>query len=343
MADAGSTAPDAARAEVMALITAGWSTKVIHVAVTLGVPDRLAAGPRDSAGIAAETGSNPDALKRLLRALAVLGLCRQTQEDLFELTPAGALLRADAPGSIRGMALHWGERLWGALSQLDQSIETGRAWKASGADGFLQMVRDPAQMAMFHQSMTDQTGPVARAMLDTYDFTRFRTLMDVGGSYGALLAAILKAHPGLKGRVFDLPGLAQASRAYLQGAGVAERAGFEGGSFFEAVPAGADAYMLKMIIHDWDDERSAAILTNCRKAAGASGKVLVMERIAPALAGTEAADYVTIRGDIVMLTATGGLERTERQYRELYAASGLTLERIVPTASGFCVMECSAA
>ena len=327
------------RARVIDLITGCWSTQVIHVAVRLKVFDLLAQEPRAANDVAAETGSDPGAFLRLMRALASLGLARHLPGDRFELTEAGQLLRGDAPGSIRGMALHWGERLWGALSQLDQSIQTGKPWSISGLDGFETMARDPQQMAMFHQSMADQTGPMAAALLGAYDFRKFGTLMDVGGSYGALLAAILKAHPDLTGRVFDLPGLAEASSAYLAHAGVADRAAFLGGSFFEAIPDGADAYMLKSIIHDWRDEPSVGILTNCRKAAGKAGRVLVIERIAPAQVEAGPEQLPTIRGDILMLTANGGIERTEAQYRDLLALAGLKLESVTPTTSGFSVME----
>ena len=192
---------------------------------------------------------------------------------------------------------------------------------------------------MFHQSMTDQTGPMAAALLGAYDFRQFRTLMDVGGSYGALLAAILRANPDQTGRVFDLPGLAEASSAYLAQAGVADRAGFSGGSFFEAIPDGADAYLLKSIIHDWQDEQAVGILTNCRKAAGEAGKVLVIERIAPAQVEAGPEQLPTIRGDILMLTANGGTERTEAQYRDLFTRAGLQLASVTPTTSGFSVME----
>ena len=241
-----------------------------------------------------------------------------------------------------GMALHWGRRLWAALGQLEDSVRTGEPFQASGLDGFEGIARDPGQTAMFHQSMTDQTGPVAAAMLEVYDFSRFRSLVDVGGSYGALLAALLKAHPGQTGEVFDLPGLAEASGAYLRGAGVADRAGFVGGSFFDAVPPGADAYMLKMIIHDWRDDQALSILRNCATAAGRDGAVLVMERIAPERVGSSPADHVTIRGDILMLTAAGGQERTEAEYRALFAKAGLQVQRIVPTASGFAIIETKA-
>ena len=312
---------------------------MIHVAVRLKVFDLLAQRPRGADDLAAETASHPGAFLRLMRALASLDLVRHLPGDRFELTEAGKFLCSEAPGSVRGMALHWGERLWGALTQLDRSVQTGEPWRVSGLGGFETMSSDPQQMAMFHQSMADQTGPMAAALLRAYDFRRFRTLMDVGGSYGALLAAILQANPDQTGRVFDLPGLDEASSAYLAHAGVADRAGFSGGSFFEAIPDGADAYMLKSIIHDWQDEQAVGILTNCRKAAGETGKVLVIERIAPAVVEAGPEQLPTIRGDILMLTANGGVERTDEQYRELFARAGLTLTCVTPTTSGFSVME----
>ena len=331
------------RAQVTGLITAAWSTQAIGVAARLKLFDLLAAGPRPSSELATETGSHPGALFRLMRALASLDLLRHLGGDRFELTEAGQLLRSDTPGSIRGMALHWGQRLWGALSQLDESVRTGKAWRVSGAEGFEEMSRDPAQLAMFHRSMTDQTRGVAKAILQACDFSRFRTVVDVGGSQGALLAAILQAHPGLTGQSFDLPGLEGDAKAYLEEAGVSDRGRFTGGSFFEALPPGADAYLLKMIIHDWYDEEAVRILDNTRQAAGKTGVVLVMERIVPALATTAPADHVTLRGDILMLTAAGGMERTEAEYHDLFGRAGLAIRSISPTASGFSVIEASAA
>jgi len=325
------------RAHVTGLITACWSTQVLGVAAKLRLFDQMADGPRAASDLAAATGSHPEALRRLMRALAVLGLARQEAQDRFALTAPGRLLIEHEPGSIRGMALHWGERLWGALSQLEQSVATGEAWRLSGAAGFAHMARDPDQMVMFHQSMADQTGPVAEAVLEAYDFAAFGRVIDVGGGYGALLAAILRAHPRLTGQVYDLPELEPPAALYLQAAGVSDRASFVGGSFFDEIPPGADAYLMKMIIHDWEDEEATLILRNCAKALGAGGVLLVMERIAPELAAPS--DYVAIRGDIVMLTAAGGKERTRSEYEALLARAGLKLRRIVPTTSGFSVLE----
>ncbi len=167
--------------------------------------------------------------------------------------------------------------------------------------------------------------------------------MDVGGSYGALLAAVLQARPELSGAVYDLPDLAAAAGTYLAQAQVGDRATFIGGDFFQSVPEGADAYMLKMIIHDWDDEKARSILGQCRKAAGPNGVVLVMEKIAPETVGGDAGDLATIRGDILMLTAAGGMERTESEYHTLLGEAGLAIRRIFPTSSGFSVIEAVAA
>ena len=331
------------RDKVLGLITGAWPVQVIHVAARLRLPDLMAEGEGSSAALAQATGSHPRTLRRLLRAMAALGLCRQSDPDHFELTSAGGLLRDGAEGSVRGVALHYGERIWGAMSQLDQSVKTGRPWRISGASGFEHMAADPDQMAMFHQSMADRTGPAVRDALAVYDFSRFRTLMDVGGSFGALLAGILQGLPQLTGQVFDLPALNDASSAYLERMGVSGRARFVGGSFFDEVPAGADVYMLKTVIHDWDNEKSVAILANCRKAAGQGGKVLLIERIAPTLVEPEPDQMITTRGDILMLTAAGGIERTEDQYRDLFARAGLRLASLTATPSGHSIMEAVAA
>lgn len=331
------------RSRVLSLITGAWPVQVIHVAVKLRLPDLMAGGETSSAALAEATGSHPRTLRRLMRAMAALGLCRQLDEGHFELTAAGGFLREGAEGSVRGVALHYGERIWGAMSQLDQSVKTGRPWQVSGASGFEQLASTPGQVAMFHQSMADRTAPAAQSMLEAYDFGRFKTLMDVGGSFGALLAEILKAHPHLTGQVFDLPGVQAASTAYLQRMGVADRARFTPGSFFDPIPSGADAYLLKSIIHDWDDEEAVRILANCAAAAGGEGRVLVMDRIAPELATQEPADVVTFQGDLMMLTANGGLERTLKQFQALYDQAGLRLVGVTPTASGFAVMETRAA
>ncbi len=312
------------------------------MAARLRIADLLADGPRSAADLAAATGSNPDALFRLMRGLASLGVCRHLGGDRFALDEAGQLLRGDAPGSVRGMALHWGVRLWGAMGQLDQSVRTGKAWAASGMAGFAGMANDAVAASDFHQSMADGTIPVARAMAAAYDFSRFGSVLDVGGSYGALLAELLKANPALRGAVFDLPFLAEDAQAYLDRAGVGDRGAYVGGDFFEAVPTGHDAYVLKFIIHDWNDEPATAILANCRKAMGADGVIILAEIIAPETVVEGAPQNVAIRSDLVMLTAAGGRERTLEEYRRLLAGAGLELAAVIPTATAFSLIEARA-
>ena len=333
---------DDPRGHVTGLITALFSTPVVYTAASLKLFDAMDEGLATSAELAERTATHPPSVFRLLRALAALELVNHEGGNRFALTDAGRFLRAGAPDSVRGMALHWGERIYGALGQLTQSVKTGEPWKISGLEGFQQMASDPAGVAMFHQSMADQAAPVGRMLVEAYDFSGVSTVLDVGGSLGALLAEVLKANPKITGQVLDLPALAEPCAAYLQQRGVGERAGFIGGSFFNAVPSGFDAYLIKSIVHDWQDAEARVILERCRAAMAEGARVLVIEQIAPERV-RGAADLPPIRGDIMMMTANGGRERTEGEFRELFASAGLKLDRIVPTRGLFSVLEGSAA
>jgi predicted O-methyltransferase YrrM len=187
--------------------------------------------------------------------------------------------------------------------------------------------------------MAEQSLEVGREVASLYDFSRFRSVMDVGGGYGAVLRALLEHHAGLRGTVLDLPMLAERARRYLEEAGVGERAAYQGGDFFAAVPSGADAYVLKFIIHDWDDSKAIPILRNCARAAGAGGVILLIEQIVPDPVTDR--DQRVIRGDLTMMTV-GGKERTLAEYRELCAAAGLGVARVVAMPSGFSVIETAA-
>ena len=325
------------RAATAALITGCWSTQVIHAAVGLGLPDRLASGAAGSAELAALAGTPPRAMFRLLRALVVLGLCSQDADDRFSLTEAGEYLRTDVPESLAVLALHWGGRTWPALGQLEASVKSGEPWKLGGREGFFSMAHRPRDAQVLNRSMADQTLLVAQAIVDAYDFSAFRMVIDLGGGYGALLSVLLKAYPQLRGACADLAYMESDARAFLEVAGVGERAGFIPTDFFKSVQAGADGYLLKFIIHDWDDADAVEILRNTAQAAGREGVVLLVEQIVPERVA--AVDSLVIRGDIHMMAATGGMERTESEYRELLSRAGLQLTRIVPSASQFSLME----
>jgi SAM-dependent methyltransferase len=331
------------RDQTAALITGCWSTQVIHVAVKLGLIDRLANQPADAAALATALGTQPRATFRLLRALTTLGLCRQSADGAFELTEAGQFLRTGAPQSLRNLAQHWGGRTWSALAHLEDSIKTGAAWQHSGREGFFSMADNPEQAAIFNRTMVSQTVQVAREIVDAYDFSRFKTVADIGGGYGALLAALLKRYPRIQGWSGDLAYMEPDALAYLQQEGVADRGRFVPTDFFKSVQSGADAYLLKYIIHDWDDEDSIALLRNVRAALGPNGVVLIIERIVPEQVAPKPDDVVVIRGDIQMLVAAGGLERTEAEYRNLLEQSGLRLVRTVPTSAQFSLIEAVAA
>jgi hypothetical protein len=331
------------RQAAASLITACWSTQVIYVAVTLGIPDKLAAGICSSTELAGACSSHPHAMFRLLRALAVLGLCSHVADDRFELTDSGRYLQADAPESLAVLALHWGGRTWPALAHLEESVKSGAAWKLGGREGFFSMAQRPHDAAVLNRSMASQTLLVAQAIVDAYDFSAFEDVVDLGGGYGALLSVLLRAYPQLRGASADLSYMQPDAHAFLREAGVAERATFIPTDFFKAVEPGADCYLLKFIIHDWSDADSIEILRNTRAAAGSSGRVLIIEQMAPARVQESLQHATVIRGDLQMLVSTGGMERTAAEYERLLTRAGLALMRIVPTPSYFSILEARAA
>jgi SAM-dependent methyltransferase len=330
--------PLAARERVAEMIMGCWRTQVIHEAVRLKLPDRLAAGASTSDELAVATGVDPASLYRLLRGLAALGLVRHLDARRFELTADGATLRSDVPDSLAGIARHWGERQWKSLGLLGRAVATGQSQMASGTDGFETLQRDPAQADVFNRAMAEQSQRIGEAVARAYDLSGYRAILDVGGGYGAVLAALLKVQPAARGASFDLPDVREGALRYLQEHGVADRASYIGGSFFDAVPEGYDCLVLKYIVHDWGDEHSRRILANCAAAVAPGGVVLLIEQVLPELITAEAPVAGMIRGDLIMMNI-GGQERTEREYRQLLAESGLALARIVRTDTVFSVIE----
>ncbi|MBA2446882.1 MAG: methyltransferase, partial [Chloroflexi bacterium] len=332
--------PDATTRETLRqLITGFRASDLIAAAAELGLADLLADGPRSSAELAERAGADPDALHRVLRALAQLGVFAMLDDGRFALTPLGEPLRSDVPGSLRPLARFWGidsqRRPW--LS-LPHTIRTGQTAfdHIYGVSWIEYLAAHPDVAAIFNAGMTGLTAAVTDAVVAAYDFSPFGTIVDVGGGNGTLMAAILAAHPGPRGIVFDLPHARDGALERLSAAGPAARCEFVGGDFFESVPTGADAYLLKWIIHDWDDQRSVAILRACRRAMAPGSKLLIVERLLPP--GNEPAPDVVL-GDILMLVHTGGRERTAAEYRALLEAADLRLARTVATSTPFSVLE----
>ena len=326
------------------LINAGWTTQAMYAAVELRIPDLLANGPQDAGSLARASGCDPEALRRLLRALASLDLCRE-RGDVFELTPMGDLLRADASESLRAWAVHCGRYLWPAWARLAESVRTGTSdrKRVDGADSYGHLERDREAASVFNRAMVEVTRLVAREVVRVGDFSRIELAVDVGGGYGELVAAVLAAHPQMRGVLFDLPHAIDAAGASLADAGVADRCELVAGSFFESVPEGADAYLLKSVLHNWDDERSAAILRNCRRAVHARSRLLLVERVMAERVAPAARDQAIARADLNMLIARGGRERTEAEFRALLGSAGFRLDRVLPTALEFSVIEASPA
>ena len=336
--------PDAAPAGtlVLQMARAYRQTQMVHAAAELGLADLLAAGPRDAADLAAATGTHAPSLRHLLRALAAYGVFAEGEEGRFALTAEDASLRADLPGSVRAAALNFGGTSDAAWGQFLHSVRSGASAFAQvhGLPEWEYNQRHPEAGARFDAAMTAVTAQTTAALLAAYDFAPFGTVVDVGGGHGAFLAAVLAAHPGARGVLFEQPHVVAGVDAALAAAGVGDRCRVVGGDFFADAVAGGDAYVLKQILHDWDDERSIAILANWRRVVPPTGRLLVAERVLPERATVSPAHQGAFTLDLQMLAHFGGAqERTAAEFRALFAAAGFTLTRIVPTASDMHVIE----
>ncbi len=329
-------------ATLLHLMTGYRAMQALYVAARLGIADLLKDGARGSEELARATGADARALHRLLRALASLGVFGEDADGRFTPSELGALLRSDVPGSLRAAAIFFGdERNWHAWGKLERSVMSGEPVRGPrGTQVFLEeSARDPEGAALFNAAMTSLTSAFDAAVTAAYDFSRLGTLVDVGGGQGALISSILAANPALRGILFDIPPVIESARGRIGEAGLAGRCELVAGDFFASVPAGGDAYVLKWVIHDWDDEHSVAILGSCRRAMARDGRLLLVERVVPERVDQSADTQGIVLGDLNMLLWTGGRERTAAEYRALLASGGFTLARIVPTATQFSIIE----
>lgn len=326
------------QAVMMQIISGFWVSQLVLVAAKLGLADLLKDGPRMVAELAKEAGADADALYRVLRALAAVGIFVEDEQGRFASTPVAETLRHDVPGSLRAFAMaELGQEHYQAWGNLLHSVKTGGI---AFDDHFGQPVwkyyaEHPEDAAVFNDAMTGLTEMVNAAAVAAYDFSGFKTVVDIGGGHGALLAAILKAHPAMRGVLFDLPHVAEGAKATFDRAGVGGQVEITSGDFFSSVAAGGDVYLMKFILHDWDDQRSVAIMKNIHRAMAPGGKLLVLEQIVPAGNTPSFSKFI----DINMLVMTGGRERSEQEFAALFAAAGFKLTRVVPTDSPFCVIE----
>jgi|RhiMethySRZTD1v2_1073278.scaffolds.fasta_scaffold205124_2 hypothetical protein len=313
-------------------------TQMIHVAAKLGLADQLARKPQSARELALVVGAEPVALHRLLRALASIGVFAESAGSVFETTPMAELLRRDRPGSLRSTAMLYGdELLWNAFGQLSRVIANGKsAFEHLHGQSFYEYLsEDSTAAALFNDAMTGFSEQEAGAILEAYDFSAVRAIVDVGGGQGALMAALLRAHASLHAVIFDRSAPTEDTRRLFERLDVLGRAEFVQGDFFAAVPEGGDLYVLKSIVHNWKDDAATTILRNCRLAMPPSGRLLVGERIIPP--GNAAAEAKLF--DINMMITVGGQERTEAQYAALFAAAGLKMVRVIPTRSPISLIE----
>lgn len=320
-----------------------YVSRAMFIAAKLGLADLLKNGPRDVGELAADSKTHSPSLKRLMRFLASVGLFEEVEGSKFSLTPLGELLRSDIPGSMHAMVLLFaGVGIQDSWKELEYCVRTGEpAFRRNSADAdpFVLMAQDPEAAAIFDKAMATFAPQTSAAVAAAYDFSVFGKVADVGGGNGSLLIGILRANPGLRGVVFDQPHVVPRAKEQIAAEGVSDRCEVVGGSFFDEVVRGADAYLLKHVIHDWNDERATAILKNCRKVIPAHGKLLIVEGVYPARIDQSPESRGATANDLNMLVCTGGRQRSEVEFRDLFDASGFRLARVVRTSARVCVIE----
>jgi hypothetical protein len=319
------------------MITGYWISQAIYAVAKFGIADLLKGGARTAEELASATSTNADALYRLLRALASVGIFAEGPVRHFSMTPLAEPLQGDVPGSKRALALMSGDEQFRAWSEIAYSVQTGKTAfdKVFGKPIFDYLSEHAEKASIFDAAMVGIHGRESAAILDGYDFSGIGVLADIGGGNGSQITAVLQRHTTMKGILFDLPHVIDRAKERIETAGIANRCQLISGSFFDAVPAGADAYFLRHIIHDWDDEKSLTILRNCHQAMSSKAKLLVIESVIPP--GNEPFGGKFL--DLVMLLIPGGKERTLDEYRTLFGKGGFELTRVVPTGTEVSIIE----
>jgi hypothetical protein len=322
----------------MEMIIATWTSQAITVAAQLGVADALANGPLPIDELAAWVGADADALSRLLRALISRGVFRQRRDGRYELNPLASTLRSDVP-----MSTAWAAQLYGSREQRERwsllvdSVRTGESVVPAlhGKESFEYFAEQPELAELFNKTMTSVSEMTDATVVAGYDFSGYPTIVDVGGGHGPLLAAVLASAPASRGVLYDLPAVVASAPNLLRERDVADRVQITEGSFFESVPGGGDAYLLKNILHDWPDEKAVQILRNVRAAAGLRATVLLVEFVIPKHDREFPGKWV----DLEMLLNLGARERTAAEYRNLLSEAGFRMTRVVQTATPLSVVE----
>jgi hypothetical protein len=325
--------------QMLNLIIGFWVSRLIYVATKLKIADLLKSGPRTTEELAAVAGVRAPALYRVLRALASVGVFAETKNGRFKLTPLASTLRTDAHASMRAFALMiLSKHVWDSWEPLLDGVKADQMVYANvhGMPIFEYLEKHPEDLKTFGESMTSLSADQDPAVAAAYKFSGVETLVDVGGGHGHLLASILKVNPKLKGVLFDQPSVIEGAKkdVHVTTKGIMQRCAFQGGNFFESVPMGCDAYIMKSVVHDWSDEEVVKILSNCRSAMKENGRVLVVECVIPP--GNQPGWGKLV--DIQMLII-GGRERTKAEFEALFAQAGLKVKRVVPTKCPLSIVE----
>ena len=318
-----------AQNQMMQIISGFWISRAVYVIAKLGIPDLLKSEPKTAEELAAATNTHAPSLFRVLRALVSVGVLR-SEGGGFAQTPVSETLVTDAPASLRWFAVsELGQEHYPAWGNLMHSVKTGEIAFDDffGMDVWKYFQQNPEDAEIFNNSMSGVTAAVNEAILSLYDFSGFTKIVDVGGGHGGLITSILKANPQLKGVLFDAPQVIEGAQRKIEAAGVADRCEVVAGDFFKSVPAGGDAYIMKWIIHDWNDELATKILKNCRNQIPANGKLILVDSVVPDTDEPHFSKFI----DLNMLVMTGGKERTAKEFEKLLANAGFKLLRVIPT------------
>ena len=331
-----------AEAVITQIMLGSLASQSLYVAAKLGIADLLADGPKRVDELATAADADAPSLYRVLRALASLGVFAEQDDRTFAMTPAAEALRSDTPNSLRDVAIFWGEDWhWEVWGKILYSVRTGKsAWaQLHGDQVFEYFEKNKAAGEIFNRAMSSFSTVATKAVVEAYDFSDINTLIDIAGGHGRLLAGVLEANPSMRGVLFDLPHVIEGAVEETSNSKVRDRLEFVSGDFFAEIPSNGDAYIMKHIIHDWDDDRALAILRNIRAAMKPGGRVLVVEAV---IAEGNGQDFGKLL-DIEMLVAPGGKERTAAEYEQLFSRAGLRMTRIIPTKSPYSVIEAVAA
>ena len=323
-------------AQIAQILLGQLVPRLVHLFTVLKLADHLSAGPKSAEQLATDTATHGPTLARVLRTLASLGFVTQDGQSRFALQPLGAVLASGTPSHAAALILG-GEVCTRSFDHLLHSVQTGKTGfeRSHGVPMFQWLGERPSEAALFNATMIGFHGTEPAAVAAAYDFSKTKTIADVGGSTGNMLATVLSKYPEARGILFDLPHVVADAPPLLKQRGVAERVRIEGGSFFDTVPAGADAYILSHVIHDWNEEQCLTILGHCRRAMGVNARLLLVEMVLPEGDTPHPGKLL----DMLMLSVPGGEERTPSQYDALLTKAGFRMTQVVPTQSLVSVVE----